>query len=159
LYSAIFYILFIIIAVSAFYISFGRNILSTSFSMVVMLLSVSGIYVMLNAELFALINILLFTGIAVLLMILFPAIRNLSIDDEIILPKSHFFSIIILGTLTALLSSLVSSTRWKLFNVNYEFNSLLLIFTKYLPLIILIAILTSVIITSLSVILNKNTTE
>jgi NADH:ubiquinone oxidoreductase subunit 6 (subunit J) len=156
LHTVIFYILFAVIIASAFYISFGKNILSSSFSMFTLLVSASGAYVLLNSELFALINILFWVGMSALLFILFPGIRNITINDEAHLAKSHFLSIIVLGTLTALVSSLVSSTRWQVFEINYEFNSLMLIFTKYLPLIILLAVISSVIITSLSVLLKNN---
>jgi NADH:ubiquinone oxidoreductase subunit 6 (subunit J) len=156
LHTVIFYTLFVVIIASAFYISFGKNILSSSFSMFTLLVSASGIYVLLNSELFALINVLFFSGIVVLLLILFPGIKNASFNDEATLPKSHFISIIVLGILTALVSSLVSSTRWQAFEMNYEFNSLMLIFTKYLPLIILLAVISSIIITSLSVLLKNN---
>ncbi len=156
MYNIIFYILFVLIIASAFYISFGRNILSSAFSMFILLVTVSGIYVMLNSELFALVNILSFSLTAVLALILFPQMRSIPVTEDAPLPKSHLLSVTVLGVLTALLSSLVSSTRWAVLDINYEFNSLMLIFTKYLPVIILLAVASSVIITSLGVLLSKN---
>lgn len=124
--------------------------------MFILLLSASGIYVMLNSELFALINVLFVSGVMVLLLIFFPNIMNISVEDEIPMAKSHYLSIIIIGVIGALLTSLASSTRWPVIDINYEFNTFMLIFIKYLPVIILMAVLGSVMISSLSVLLNKN---
>jgi NADH:ubiquinone oxidoreductase subunit 6 (subunit J) len=142
--------------ISAFYISFGKNIISSTLNMLILLLSASGIYVMLNSELFALINILLFSGIIVVLLIFFPNIGDISSGDEMPMPKSHYLSILVIGILSSLLTSLVSSTRWPVIDINYEFNTFMLIFIKYLPVIILMAVLGSVMISSLSVLLNRN---
>src|SRR5688572_4349002 len=108
--------------ISAFYISFCKNITSSTLSMLILLLSASGVYVMLNSELFALINILLFSGIIVLLLIFFPNIGDILSGDEMLMPKSHYLSILVIGILSALLTSLVSSTRWPVIDINYEFN-------------------------------------
>lgn len=157
MYSVIFYILLAVIIISAMGIAFGRNKAYSLLSLFMLLITASGIHTVLNSELFGLINILFITGISALLIILFPKIKS-EIED-VSLSKSNFFVIILIGLLTALISSIVSSTRWPAAEINYEMNSFILIFTKYLPLIILITAAASVILSTLSSLIRKGRAE
>lgn len=144
MYNVIFYILLILILSAGIIIAFGRNNISSAFSLYILLISSSGVYVMLNSELFGLINILIVAGITILLLISFPGIRDLTFLQNTEVKSSGYISTAILGLLTALVSSLVSSTRWHSGEISYDFNSFTLIFTKYLPVIIFLAVTASV---------------
>lgn len=155
MFTVIYYIFAVLIIGAAFYIAFGKSTINSAFSFFLLMIAVCGIFVMVNAELFALINILALFAIVSILLILFPGIGNLKDNEVEALPNSHLVSITVLALLTALITSLVSSTRWQLFEINYEINSLILIFTQYLPLILLIALAASVVIASIPLLLKK----
>lgn len=155
MYDTLYYIFSVLIISAALFLTFSRNILNSTFSLLLILLGGCGVYTLLNSELFALVNILVFTGIASILLIFTPHIRRFFKEAEIKLPTVHFISIIIISLLTAIVSSLLASTRWRLFEINFEVNSFSLVFSKYFPVILAIILILSVIIVSSSYILKK----
>jgi hypothetical protein len=58
--------------------------------------------------------------------------------------------------LTAILASIITSARWQNFAINYNTDSYELIFSKFLPLIIIAAVMGSVIVFTSRLILKKD---
>ncbi len=58
--------------------------------------------------------------------------------------KNNLIPVICLGFFTAIISAIPGAAKWQKFEINYDYNNFALIFTKYLPVILLIAILASV---------------
>lgn len=152
MYNIFFYILFITVILSSFYIAFGRKTLISVYSLFIFFAGISGVFALLNSELFSLLRILTAAGIILLLLILFPKIQFKEELSQYSSRAGSFPAIIIISILTALTASLVSSTRWDLKLFHYEGNTLALLFTKYLPMIILAVLSGSVILTSLNII-------
>ncbi len=68
--------------------------------------------------------------------------------NEAAQPRVNLFSVIMISALAAVLAGLGGSAKWKVFAVNYDVNSFSLIFTKYLPIFIVLALLASAIISA-----------
>lgn len=141
------------IIAAALQAAFGRNLVSSAYSLFIMLISASGMFVLLNSELFGLLTILSITIIGIICIVALPLPKTFF--DESVYPKHHFRSVSVIGILTALISSLAGGTRWEAVEINYELNSLILIFTKYLPIIILIIITISVALGSFASVMKK----
>jgi len=63
-------------------------------------------------------------------------------------PRVNLLPVIMISALAAVLAGLGGSAKWNVFAVNYDVNSFYLIFTKYLPVLIVLALLASVIISA-----------
>lgn len=155
MFDTLYYIFSSIIITAALLFTFSRNILNSAFSLLLVLLGACGVYTLLNSELFAMVNILAITGISLILLIFTPHLKKISEGEKTKLPPVHFISLIILSLLTAIVSSLLASTRWRLFEINFELNSFSMVFSKYFPLILTIVLILSVIIVSSGYILKK----
>jgi len=155
MYDILFYIFFFICIFSAIYIAFSSNTAKSVFAVLLLLITVRGIFVMLISELFALIGILALIMAASLILIFFPRFENFLQKGNNIIPSTNFSMIIAISLLAAIVSGLLTSTRWRLFDINYEINSYILIFSKYLPAILALTFIVFIIITSLGFILKK----
>jgi len=155
-YDIIYYVFAVVIVLSALVCAFSKNIMRSAFALFLTLIAVSALYVILHSELFALVNILFISGIAIMILIFIPKIKFLFSTEESQLNKTHFISVITISLLVAIISSIVASTRWQRFEINYDVNSYTLIFSKFMPLVILVAIIASVIIFLTKFILKKN---
>jgi NADH:ubiquinone oxidoreductase subunit 6 (subunit J) len=155
MYDILYYIFSVSIISSSLFLAFSRNILNSAFALLLTLIASCGIYILLNSELFALVCILTLSGITLILLIFTPSIRTFFKEVQIKLPSVHFIFIIIISLLTSIVSSLISSTRWGLFEINFDTNSFSLVFSKYFPLILTIILILSVIITSSGYLLKK----
>lgn len=108
------------------------------------------------AGLMLVLNSQLYSAILILVLLIFFSAANLLrtkisgyIDyTEVAQPRVNFFSVVMISALAAVLAGLGGSAKWKVFAVNYDVNSFNLIFTKYLPIFIVLALLASVIISA-----------
>jgi hypothetical protein len=106
----------------------------------------NGLLIISNSQLISLL------GSLILLLIFFTSylskdkIIKYLIDDSYSAVKTNIFSLLIISLLTAILASVLGSARWQMAGIDYALNSFGLIFTKYLPLILAITILTSAIV-------------
>src|SRR4030095_10244140 len=155
MYDALYYIFSAVIIIASLYLLFSKNLLNSLFAILVTLLACSGFYVLLNSELVALLNILAITILASILLGYLPYFKNLLMIEEINDPKPNFTSLILISLLTAIISSLIASTRWPAPDINFEITTFALLFTKYLPVILAVIIMLSVFITCLSYMLKK----
>jgi len=67
---------------------------------------------------------------------------------EAVQPRVNLFSVVMISALAAVMAGIGGSAKWKVFAINYDINSLQLIFTKYLPVLIVLALLASVVISA-----------
>jgi NADH:ubiquinone oxidoreductase subunit 6 (subunit J) len=148
--GVIFYIISAVVLVFALYTAFSRNVVGSALALIMLILASSGYYILLHSELMAVILISSMLSFISLVLILYPGLQTLKITDDLTLTKPHYISIAVTGFITALLSSLAGSTRWHAAEVDFMINNYVLIFSKYLPLIILTGVLFSVAIASLS---------
>ena len=156
-YNIIFYIFAVIIIASALISTFSKSISPSIFTFFLIMTSITGFYTLLHSELFALVNILFISGTGITLLIFH---NKLNITAKLVsedITKTPLVSTLIVSLMIAIISSILASTRWKSFDLNYEINTNALIFNKYLPLVILITMTTAVIISSIKFILKKET--
>ncbi|MCI0449383.1 MAG: hypothetical protein L0Y79_06305 [Chlorobi bacterium] len=155
MYDTLFYFFFAAVIVSAMYISFSENIYKTFFALLIFLISVRGIFTMLLSELFALIGLLALILLLSLILIFSSRLENLVQKVNIAGSSTNFPFIIAIGLMTAIVSGLVTSTRWRLFALNYDLNTYMLIFSKYLPALLAVCFALFIIVSSLGFILKK----
>lgn len=146
----LFYIFAILTAVSAYYITFGSRTTNVIYSFLIFFISVSGFFVLLNYELFALMRILSVLFIVSLFILLKPSLNFPEISQEDGKSYTPAILIISIGIFTAITASLVTSTRWEITPVNYDINSLNLLFSKYLPFVFIVFTCLSVTIYSIN---------
>lgn len=105
-----------------------------------------GLLIISNSQLISLLSSL------ILLIIFFTSylskdkIINYIIDDSFQAVKANIFSLLTISLLTAIIASVLGSARWQMAVIDLSVNSFVLIFTRYLPIILVIAVLTSAIV-------------
>src|SRR4030095_14049789 len=155
MYDSLYYIFSAIIVITSIYLTFSKNLLNSLFAVLVTLLACSGLYVLLNSELFALLNILAITIIASIMLRYIPYLKKNLLVDEFNATDSNLLSSLIISLLTAVISSILASTRWPAPEINFEINSFALLFSKYLPALLAVIITFSVLFTCISYLLKK----
>lgn len=108
----------------------------------------AGLMLILNSQLYSALLILV-------LLLLFSAANLLNeklskYTEYIEEPQSrlNLISIVMLSAFTAVLAGAGGTAKWKIFEIDYSVNTYGLIFTKYMPALLVIALLTSVIFSS-----------
>ncbi len=146
MHDILFYIFAAVILLSVMRIAFISNVKSSLKSFAYLLSGIFGLLIITNSQLFSLLICLL------LLMIFFTAflLKN-KINEYLIIDtgatlKTNIFPALVISLLTAILASLFGNTRWQMINIDYSLNSFTMIFTKYLPFILAISLLFSVMI-------------
>lgn len=115
-----------------------------------------GLLIISNSQLISLLSSLL------LLIIFFTSylskdkIIKYLIDDSFQAVKSNFFSLLTISLLTAIITSVLGSARWQMASIDNTLNSFGLIFTRYLPFIFVITVLTSAIVPAMIRIMKIN---
>jgi NADH:ubiquinone oxidoreductase subunit 6 (subunit J) len=145
-----FYILSSLVVLSAYFIAFGKRTINFFYSFLIFFVSVSGIFALLNFELFALMRILAVLFAVILFLLIKPGFKfpEIGTENE---TKHYIISFLALAAiLTALTASLVSSANWNITPINYDVNTLGMIFSKYLLLVIISVIGISVSIFSIT---------
>ncbi|GBD86646.1 NADH-quinone oxidoreductase subunit J [bacterium BMS3Abin03] len=113
-YDIIFYLFAAVTLLSAFFVVTNRNIVHSAFYLLFTFFGVAGIYVMLGADFVAIVQLIVYVG-GILILLLFGVmltnkITNIEIKTDSInaLPAS-----IVLGLFTGALGAAVLNTNWK----------------------------------------------
>ncbi len=154
-YDIIFYVLTVLIIFTSLVCAFSKDLVRSAFAVFTALIGISAIYVLLHSELFALVNMLFVSAIGLTILIFSPKINSLGAAEQAETPKTNYISTVTISLLAAIVSSLAAATRWQRFEIDYSLNSYLLIFSKFLPIVIMVVLIASVITFSLKFILKE----
>ncbi len=111
--TIVFYLIATIIVVSAAVVVFSRNIVHSAFSLVGTFGGVAGTYVMLGADFVAAVQVLIYVG-GILVLILFAVMLTHRIADVNITNRSvgRFPALIVTGLVLALLVTTIIESSW-----------------------------------------------
>lgn len=124
LYDIIFYLFAIITIGSAIIVVNARNIVHAAFSMLLTFFGVSGIYVLLGADFLAIVQIMVYVG-GILILLLFGVMLTNKITNVDIRSGSIQVipAIIGLAIFAALLISIMTSTSWSVNTIEIPFTT------------------------------------
>jgi NADH-quinone oxidoreductase subunit J len=112
-YDIIFYLFATITIVSAVVVVNAKNIIHAAFSLLLTLFGVSGIYVLLGADFLAIVQIMVYVGGILILLLFGVMLTNKITNVEIRTGAIYVFpAIVVVGAFTAILFSVVTSTNW-----------------------------------------------
>ncbi len=114
LYDVIFYLFAIITIVSGIVVVNSKNIVHAAFSMLLTFFGVSGIYVLLGADFLAIVQIMVYVGGILILLLFGVMLTNKITNVEIRSGSIQVIPALIgLGVFAALLFFVMTSTTWK----------------------------------------------
>ncbi len=136
-FDIIFYAFAILTIVSAGVVVFSKNIVYSAFALLFTFSGVAGIYVLLNADFIAITQILIYVG-GILILVVFGVMLTTNVTDVDVTTQSLKVlpATVVVAVITALLVSVVISTKWRTNEINFgettieQIGNLLL--TKYL---------------------------
>jgi hypothetical protein len=105
---------------------------------------------LLNSMLYSFLFIIVTAFILILLLIFYPRVSLLALREHAEIVSYRYYLIILVSLLAAIVTSIVSSTRWQFSEINFSLNLLTLLFMKYLPVILILVIISSVILSTYS---------
>ncbi len=112
-YDIIFYLFAAITLVSAVVVVNAKNIIHAAFSLLLTLFGVSGIYILLGADFLAIVQIMVYVGGILILLLFGVMLTNKITNVEIRTGVVYVFpAIIVVGAFTAILFSVITSTNW-----------------------------------------------
>lgn len=111
--TAVFYLIALITVISAGMVAFSRNIIYSAFSLLGTFMGVAGIYVFLGADFVAAVQVLIYVG-GILVLILFAVMLTHRITDVQITNRAagRIPGLIIVGALVYLLIETLRVTPW-----------------------------------------------
>jgi len=111
--TAVFYLIALITVVSAAMVAFSRNIIYSAFSLLGTFMGVAGIYVFLGADFVAAVQVLIYVG-GILVLILFAVMLTHRITDVQITNRAsgRIPALIVVGVLIYLLIVAIKDTPW-----------------------------------------------
>jgi NAD(P)H-quinone oxidoreductase subunit 6 len=111
--TAVFYLVAVITVGSAMVVAFSRNIIYSAFSLLGTFMGVAGIYVFLGADFVAAVQVLIYVG-GILVLILFAVMLTHRITDIEITNRAagRIPALIVVGVFIALLTQTVRETPW-----------------------------------------------
>lgn len=111
--TAVFYLIAVITIGSAIMVAFSRNIIYSAFSLLGTFMGVAGIYVFLGADFVAAVQVLIYVG-GILVLILFAVMLTHRITDVEITNRAagRIPALIVIGILVYLLVQTVRQTAW-----------------------------------------------
>jgi NAD(P)H-quinone oxidoreductase subunit 6 len=111
--TAVFYLIALITVVSAGMVAFSRNIIYSAFSLLGTFMGVAGIYVFLGADFVAAVQVLIYVG-GILVLILFAVMLTHRITDVQVTNRAagRIPALIIVGALVYLLIETIRVTPW-----------------------------------------------
>lgn len=113
-YDFIFYIFAAIIVISAFIVVAARNIIYSAFSLLFTFFGVAGIYVLLNADFIAVVQVIIYVGGILVLIIFGVMLTNKITDVEIKTESIHIIpATIITGLIGGTLIAILTRTKWR----------------------------------------------
>lgn len=113
-YDFIFYLFAFIIVVSALIVVAARNIIYSAFSLLFTFFGIAGIYVLLNADFIAVVQVIIYVGGILVLIIFGVMLTNKITDVEIRTESTHIIpSTILTGIIGGLLVAILTKTSWR----------------------------------------------
>lgn len=113
-YDFIFYLFSVIIVVSAFIVVAARNIIYSAFSLLFTFFGVAGIYVLLNADFIAVVQVIIYVGGILVLIIFGVMLTNKITDVEIKTESIHIIpATIVTGLIGGTLVAVLTKTTWR----------------------------------------------
>lgn len=111
--TAVFYLIALITVVSAGMVAFSRNIIYSAFSLLGTFMGVAGLYVFLGADFVAAVQVLIYVG-GILVLILFAVMLTHRITDVQITNRAagRIPALIVVGVLIYLLIETIKETPW-----------------------------------------------
>ena len=111
--TAVFYLITLITLVSAGMVAFSRNIIYSAFSLLGTFMGVAGIYVFLGADFVAAVQLLIYVG-GILVLILFAVMLTHRITDVAITNRAagRIPALLVIGVLVYFLIETVRQTPW-----------------------------------------------
>ena len=111
--TAVFYLIAIITVGSAVMVAFSRNIIYSAFSLLGTFMGVAGLYVFLGADFVAAVQVLIYVG-GILVLILFAVMLTHRITDVEITNRAagRIPALIVIGVLIYLLITTIHETSW-----------------------------------------------
>lgn len=112
-YDIIFYLFAAVTLVSAFFVVTNRNIVHSAFFLLFTLFGVAGIYVLLGADFVAIVQLIVYVG-GILILILFGVmLTNKIVNVEIKTDTIHALpASIVVGLFTGAIGAAVLNTKW-----------------------------------------------
>jgi len=146
LYDIIFYLFAAITIVSGILVVNSKNIVHAAFSMLLTFFGVAGIYVLLGADFLAIVQIMVYVGGILILLLFGVMLTNKITNVEIRSGSIQIIPAIIgLAVFAAILFSIMTSTKWKTeqyeipFTTSYQIGEILI--TEYVLIFELLGIL------------------
>jgi len=117
LYDLIFYIFAFTTIASAFFVVVTKNIIYAAFSLLLTLFSIAGIYVLLGADFLSIIQLIVYVG-GIVILILFGVMLTNKITNVPLKTETTFIlpATIILGIFSGLLIAILINTDWATVN-------------------------------------------
>ena len=111
--TAVFYLIALVTVVSAGMVAFSRNIIYSAFSLLGTFMGVAGIYVFLGADFVAAVQVLIYVG-GILVLILFAVMLTHRITDVEITNRAagRVPALLVIGVLVYFLIETVKQTPW-----------------------------------------------
>src|SRR3990170_8344141 len=120
--TAVFYLVVVVTIGSAMMVAFSRNIIYSAFSLLGTFAGVAGIYIFLGADFVAAVQVLIYVG-GILVLILFAVMLTHRITDVEITNRAagRIPALVIVGVFLALLIQTIRETPWvKVKEVAYQ---------------------------------------
>lgn len=116
LYDIFFYTFAAITLVSAFFVVFTKNIVHAAFNLMLTFFGVAGIYILLAADFIAIVQIIIYVG-GILILILFGVMLTNKITDIPLKSEASFIvpSSVAVGLFAGMLIATLLNTEWKSF--------------------------------------------
>lgn len=120
LYDILFYFFALITIVSAYFVVTNKNIIYSAFNLMLTFFGVAGIYVLLGADFIAIVQLIVYVG-GILILILFGIMLTNKITDVSLKSETSFLlpSSIAVGLFGGILLSTLLNTEWR--SVQSEF--------------------------------------
>jgi len=120
-----FYFFAVITLVSAFFVVTFKNIIYSAYSLLLTFLGVAGIYVLLGADFIAIVQVIVYVG-GILILILFGVMLTNKIQNVPIKTEASFVipASITIGGFGGILVSTFLNTRWKAIPAEISFSTI-----------------------------------
>jgi NADH-quinone oxidoreductase subunit J len=113
-YDVIFYLFALVTIVSAFFVVTNRNIVHSAFYLLFTLFGVAGLYVLLAADFVAIVQLIVYVGGILILLLFGVMLTNKITNVEIKTGTIHALpAAIVLGLFAGAIGAIVFNTNWK----------------------------------------------
>ena len=144
----IFYISALLTLTASLLIAFSYSVKNSLKYFAYFAAGLAGLILILNSQLYSAILILVLLFLFSSANLMRTRFTKYIEYTEAVQPRVNLFSVVMISALAAVMAGIGGSAKWKVFAINYDINSLQLIFTKYLPVLLVLALLASVVISA-----------